>query len=86
MPNVSFNEISGLDNAKQALIESLILPKLFPHLFVGNFKPWRAILLYGLPGTGKTFIAQALAKETNLTFISVSSSDLLSKWIGDSEK
>ena len=54
LPNISFDQISGLKNAKQALFESLILPKQFPQLFVGNLKPWKAILLYGLPGTGKT--------------------------------
>eukprot|EP01080_Neovahlkampfia_damariscottae_P004464 gene4464-7845_t len=86
LPNVSFDDISGLNSAKEALFESLILPKQFPQLFVGNLQPWKAILLYGLPGTGKTLLAQALANETNVTFISVSASDLLSKWVGDSEK
>ncbi|EDO31428.1 predicted protein [Nematostella vectensis] len=62
------------------------MPLQFPHLFTGGRKPWRRVLLYGPPGTGKTRLAQAVASEVNSTFYSVSSADLISSWVGESEK
>lgn len=86
-PNVLWDDVAGLENAKESLKEAVILPIKFPHLFTGKRKPWRGILLYGPPGTGKSFLAKAVATEANnSTFFSVSSSDLLSKWLGESEK
>lgn len=85
-PNVSWDQIAGLEAAKEALKESVILPMKFPQMFTGNRKPWRGILLYGPPGTGKSYLAKAVATEADGTFLSVSSSDLLSRWLGDSEK
>ncbi|CAF0812690.1 unnamed protein product [Adineta steineri] len=85
-PNVSFADVIGLDQAKEALKEAVILPVKFPQLFQGKRKPWAGILLYGPPGTGKSYLAKAIATECKSTFISVSSSDLLSKWLGESEK
>lgn len=85
-PNVSWNDIAGLETAKEALKEAVILPVKFPQLFTGNRKPTLGILLYGPPGTGKSYLAKAVATEANLTFFSVSSSDLVSKWMGESER
>lgn len=85
-PDVKWSDIAGLESAKEALKEAVILPVKFPQLFVGNRKPTSGILLYGPPGTGKSYLAKAVATEANSTFFSVSSSDLVSKWMGESER
>lgn len=85
-PNISWDDIAGLDGAKEALKEAVILPVRFPQLFTGKRKPTSGILLYGPPGTGKSYLAKAVATEANSTFFSVSSSDLVSKWMGESER
>lgn len=86
-PNVRWEDIAGLESAKEALKEAVILPIKFPHLFTGKRKPWKGILLFGPPGTGKSYLAKAVATEANNSkFFSVSSSDLVSKWLGESEK
>lgn len=85
-PNVKWEDVAGLENAKRALQEAIILPAKFPDIFVGLRKPWKGILMYGPPGTGKTYLAKACATQANSTFFSVSSSDLISKYVGESEK
>ena len=85
-PNVSWDDVAGLQTAKDALKEAVILPIRHPHLFTGKRTPWRGILMYGPPGTGKSYLAKAVATEAKSTFFSVSSSDLVSKWMGESER
>jgi vacuolar protein-sorting-associated protein 4 len=85
-PNVKWDDVAGLYGAKESLKEAVILPIRFPQLFQGKRKPWRGILLYGPPGTGKSYLAKACATEAESTFFSVTSSDLVSKWLGESEK
>ncbi|KAF7078255.1 hypothetical protein CFC21_082725 [Triticum aestivum] len=85
-PDVRWSDVAGLDGAKQALQEAVVLPVRFPQFFTGKRRPWRAFLLYGPPGTGKSYLAKAVATEADSTFFSISSSDLLSKWMGESEK
>lgn len=85
-PNVSWDDVAGLELAKEALKEAVILPIHFPQMFNDTFTPWKGVLLYGPPGTGKSYLAKAIASEANATFFNVSSADLISKWVGESER
>ncbi|MFZ2497709.1 CDC48 family AAA ATPase [Methanosarcina sp.] len=87
MPSISWDDVGGLDEAKQSIIEAVEWPIKSPQKFVQmGIKAPRGILLYGPPGTGKTMIAQAVAKESNANFISVKGPEMFSKWLGESEK
>ena len=85
-PNVKWTDVAGLEKAKEALKEAVVLPIKFPQLFQGKRKPWKGILLYGPPGTGKSFLAKAAATETGGKFFSVSAANIVSKWMGESER
>lgn len=85
-PNVSFDDIAGLPEAKEIIEESVLLPLKMPQFFTGIRKPRKGVLLFGPPGTGKTMLAKAVASRGNTTFFNVHASSLASKWKGDSEK
>ncbi|WP_348303659.1 CDC48 family AAA ATPase [Methanothrix sp.] len=86
-PNVHWDEIGGLADVKQQLIESVEWPLTYARLFEHmDAKPPRGILLYGPPGTGKTMLAKAVATESQANFISIKGPEFLSKWVGESEK
>ncbi len=87
VPDVGWDDIGGLEEAKRALREGVELPLKHPEAFrrVG-IRPAKGFLLYGPPGTGKTLLAKAVAREAEANFIATKSSDLLSKWYGESEQ
>jgi transitional endoplasmic reticulum ATPase len=87
VPNIGWADIGGLDEAQLRLKEGVELPLRNPEAFRRlGIRPAKGFLLYGPPGTGKTLLAKAVAKEAEANFISVKSSDLLSKWYGESEQ
>ena len=84
---MKWDDIAGLDEAKAILRQTVVMPIKFPSAFKeGGLKPWSGILLYGPPGTGKSMLAKAVATESNYTFISVSASDLMNKYLGQGER
>ncbi len=86
-PNVHWEDIGGLSDVKNELAEVVEWPLKYPDLFSeGDVKPPKGLLLYGLPGTGKTLIAKAVATTSESNFISIKGPELLSKWVGESEK
>jgi transitional endoplasmic reticulum ATPase len=87
VPNVRWEDIGGLEEVKQKLIEAVEWPLRHPDLFrEANVKPPKGILLSGPPGTGKTLVAKALANESEVNFISVKGPELMSKYVGESER
>ncbi|MDI9624179.1 MAG: CDC48 family AAA ATPase [Methanothermobacter sp.] len=87
VPNITYEDIGGLEKAKQELREAVEWPLKYPEKFKEfGIKPPKGILLYGSPGTGKTLLAKAVANESEANFIAVKGPELLSKWVGESEK
>ncbi len=87
VPNVTWDDVGGLDDAQRRLREGIELPLKDPEAFRRlGIRPAKGFLLYGPPGTGKTLLAKAVAREAQANFIATKSSDLLSKWYGESEQ
>ena len=84
--SINWDDIAGLDHAKSVLKETIIWPMLRPDIFTGIRGPTKGLLLFGPPGTGKTLIGKCIASQCKASFFSISSSTLVSKWIGDGEK
>ncbi|MBU3979052.1 CDC48 family AAA ATPase [Patescibacteria group bacterium] len=87
IPEVSFSDIGGLEKIKRILSETVKEPLYHPEVYkIANTKPAKGILLTGKPGLGKTLLAKAIAKESEVNFIAVKGPELLSRYIGESEK
>ncbi len=87
VPNINWEDIGGLENVKQELREAVEWPIKYPEVFsYADARPPKGILLHGPPGTGKTLLAKAVANESEANFISIKGPELLSKWVGESEK
>lgn len=87
IPDIKWSDIGGLENIKQELKEAVEWPLKHPETFQRlGIRPPKGTLLYGIPGTGKTLLAKAVASESEANFISIKGPELLSKWVGESEK
>ena len=87
VPNVKWDDVGGLDDVKQELKEAVEWPLKHPEKFEKfGVRPPKGTLLYGVPGTGKTLLAKAVASESEANFISIKGPELLSKWVGESEQ
>jgi transitional endoplasmic reticulum ATPase len=87
VPNVKWTDIGGLEDVKEELQEAIEWPLKYPEIFAYmNTAPPKGVLLYGPPGTGKTLLAKAAANESEANFISIKGPEVLSKWVGESEK
>jgi transitional endoplasmic reticulum ATPase len=87
VPDVSWESVGGLTEIKERLKESVEWPLTKPELFEHfGIKPPRGIVLFGAPGTGKTLLAKAIANEAKANFISIKGPEMISKWVGESEK
>jgi len=87
VPEVHWDDIGGLDDVKQELRESVEWPMKYPEVFEKmSLEPPKGILLFGPPGTGKTLLAKAVATESGANFIAIRGPEVLSKWVGESEK
>ena len=83
---IDWEDVGGLQDAKKEIIDTIMLPQLYPHLFDEFVKPRQGVLFFGPPGTGKTLLAKAVASQCGMNFLSVKGPELLNMYIGESEK
>ncbi|MHA1757429.1 MAG: CDC48 family AAA ATPase, partial [Promethearchaeota archaeon] len=87
IPDISWDEVGGLEDIKQELKEAVEWPIKYPKLFErAGIRPLNGILLFGPPGCGKTLLAKAIATESECNFITIKGPEIFSKWVGESEK
>lgn len=87
VPDVKWSDVGGLENIKQELKEAIEWPLKYPDIFkIADTNPAKGILLYGKPGTGKTLLAKAVANESGVNFISIKGPQLISRYVGESER
>ncbi|MCS7107346.1 MAG: CDC48 family AAA ATPase [Acidilobaceae archaeon] len=87
MPDVRWSDIGGLEEVKKELIDMVEKPMKFPEVYIkAGIRPPKGVLLFGPPGTGKTLLAKAVATESGANFIAVRGPEIMSKWVGESEK
>ncbi|GKZ12593.1 CDC48 family AAA ATPase [Haladaptatus sp. T7] len=87
VPDVTWQDVGGLENTKERLRETIQWPLDYPEVFQAlDMQAAKGVLMYGPPGTGKTLMAKAVANESDSNFISIKGPELLSKWVGESEK
>ena len=86
LADLGWDDIIGLESVKNELKMTVQYPMEIPQIYIGNRQAVRGILLYGPPGVGKTMVVKVLAKECGISFFSISSADVISKWVGDSAK
>lgn len=86
VPNIGWNDVGGLEDVKQAILDTIELPLKHRELFAGGLRRRSGVLLYGPPGSGKTLLAKAVATQCSSNFLSVKGPELINMYVGESER